>query len=133
MANKTQDRLTRIQNANALIELIASTGRHFFCGTEDIGRFDLDGRNRLRYRDPWNGAMIYPASNGWRKFSEGGTMRAVIETLAHHINTGYVTPSNIFGPWPSWISEGDPWGYGADMDGVREKARELGILAKEMA
>lgn len=53
-------------------------------------------------------------------------MRALIEQLRNYIQTG--NPQKLsLGPWPKWICDGDLWGYGEDMQQVRDAATRLGI------
>ena len=40
-------------------------------------------------------------------------------------------PASYLGPWPQWMCEGDLWGYGDDMQTVRAKALELGIIINQ--
>jgi hypothetical protein len=42
---------------------------------------------------------------------------------------GTMMSARVFGPFPGWLSDGDPWGYGEDMERVREEAVRLGICA----
>ena len=63
----------------------------------------------------------------WRGFSEGGTLRDLVIRLRDFITKG-TTVGRVFGPYPDWYCDGDPWGYGADMKRVFDAAVEMGIV-----
>lgn len=122
MSDNTQERLVL---ANNLIEVIASTGRHFFRNGDTVSRFELDSRSRLWLLDCY-GARIYLHYKYWQRgFSGGGTLRNLINALKAYILVGYPVPPGHFGPWPQSIHDGDLWGYGADMETVRAAAEKL--------
>lgn len=125
----------RLEKANELIETIASCGRRFFW-SEKFGRisyFELAENGRLYYWDKYTNKRL-PLSHtksGWwaRHFTEGGTLKHLIELLANYIRYNSVIYNhNVFGPWEKWLCDGDLWGYGDDMKKVRDKASKLGIL-----
>jgi hypothetical protein len=124
----------RCAHANRLLEEIAAHGRHFFRHpkTGAISHFQLsDGR--LWFHD-YYGRVIYmhqPGNGRWRGFSEGGTLRALVQDLKHYIWNNTPLPTSHLGPWPQWYCEGDPWEYGDAMDRIRQRARTLGILREE--
>jgi hypothetical protein len=130
------DKNARVAIANQAIEIIASHGRKFFSLAAEgrpveqnrISRFELQAQGRLWFIDKWTQKAIYTAyrRGKWRGFSEGGTLRALICEIADWI-TGKreAFPLNCFGPWPEYICGGDLWGYGKDMQIVREKLAEL--------
>lgn len=126
---KRSYRQHRLEQANRLLVTIAEHGRHFFLNhrTDAVTRFELDARGRLWLVDH-SGERIFSHHPTWSGFSHGGTMRALCEALRDFIRLGTPVPAHHFGPWPEWICGGDLWGYGADMDIVRERARELGIV-----
>lgn len=113
--------------ANRFIEAIASCGRMFFAHKERVSRFEVDARGRVWFIDGYTGRRIYTHYKyHWRGFTEGGTLRALVENLRDFIRTGE-TPKLNFGPWPRWLSDGDMWGYGEDMEKVRSAAIESGL------
>lgn len=118
----------RADNANRLVEVIASCGRRFFRHDDAIAGFGLDHRDRIWFTDAYTKRRIYTHYKyEWRGFSNGGTMRRLIEQLRDYISTG--EPQRLaLGPWPSWYCDGDLWGYGDDMEAVRAAARDYGIL-----
>ncbi|MDB1711631.1 hypothetical protein [Enterococcus avium] len=119
---------SRCELANELIRLIASTGRQFFNYEENggsIGRFELRS-GRTYFIDGYLGKSIYAYENRFfrQKFTEGGTMQALILDIAEWIRTGKATNAkNGYGGIYC-----DHWGYPSeDMKKVREKAIEIGF------
>lgn len=120
----------RAQRANDLLETIASCGRKFFAYPDQhgISRFEVDAHNRIWFIDGYTGMRLYLHKFWGRDFSEGGALRGIINLLKRFITNGEHMPSSHFGPWPKWLCNGDVWGYGSDMQIIRDKARELGII-----
>lgn len=120
------EREQRLQLANAFIAVIAGTGRHFFAHEGHVSQFALDHRQRIWFVDAYTHRRIYTHYRGrWRGFTQGGTMRALVEALRDYIRDG-AKPALGLGPWPSWICDGDLWAYGEDaMQEVRRVAAEL--------
>lgn len=119
---------SRCDLANELIRIIASTGRQFFNYEENggsIGRFELRS-GRTYFIDGYLGKSIYAYENRFfrQKFTEGGTMQALILDIAEWIRTGKATNAkNGYGGIYC-----DHWGYpDEDMKKVREKAIEIGF------
>jgi hypothetical protein len=128
MPEISTDRQERLEKANELLQVIASTGRRFFRHQDRVAEIYL-WFDRLYYCDAYTRRSIYlhsPNSN-WRGFSHGGTMKNLIRALKDYVWTGERLSAGIFGPWPEWKCQGDLWGYGDDMNSVRLAARELGI------
>lgn len=126
----TTDRNERLEAANEMLRDVASCGRKFFAYQDRVSRFELDGCSRIWFIDKYTQKRIYVQYKGrWKGFSDGGTLRALVERLRNFITQGDRLPSGIFGPWPEWVCGGDLWGYGKDMPTVRESAQRLGILA----
>lgn len=124
-------RTQRLVAANDLLQTIASLGRRFFHYQGRVGQLDVDGRGRVWYVDPYAGRRVFTHYRGeWRGFSSGGTMRGLVRALRDFVKDGTQIrePRGPLGPWPAWYGSGDLWGYGDDMDAVRTRARELGIL-----
>jgi hypothetical protein len=121
----------RLKQANDLIQIIASCGRHFFSHDGRISKFELDARGRIWFVDAWREARIYThyTQGVWHGFSEGGTLRDVVIRLRDFIRMGKQCGA-AFGPWPGWYSQGDPWGYGSDMQVIAAAAYRLGIAGK---
>lgn len=119
---------SRCDLANELIRIIASTGRQFFNYEENggsIGRFELRS-GRTYFINGYLGKSIYAYDNRFfrQKFTEGGTMQALILDIAEWIRTGKATNAkNGYGGIYC-----DHWGYpDEDMKKVREKAIEIGF------
>jgi len=119
----------RAEQANRFLAAIAGCGRQFFAHNGRVSRFAVDDRGRIWFVDAYREAKIYTACkwSRWRGFSEGGTLRALVLQLCDFIRTG--TPASIhLGPWPDWICNGDLWGYGGDMETVRQAAQAAGVV-----
>ncbi|BBK30271.1 hypothetical protein STHU_09050 [Allostella humosa] len=115
-------RTERAAHANAVIEEIAKVGRRFFWSEEHqrVSRFDFDTGGRLILVDRETGRNVHVTQReGWHNFSEGGTLRAVVEALAGYIREGVQINPRYFGPWPAYICDGDLWGYGEAMAPLR--------------
>lgn len=119
----------RLAKANQMIRAIASCGRKFFAYQDRVSRFDVDGRGRVWFIDKYTQKRIYTHYAGqWRGFSDGGTLHGVAVALREFIIHGKQLRPTTFGPWPEWICGGDLWGYGEDMQSVRDAAKDLGIV-----
>jgi hypothetical protein len=128
-----QEKLHRLENANQLLAIIASSGRNFFAHKGSVSRFRIDSRCRILFVDAYTSKEI-AATDGrsaWHGFSEGGTLRALARELAGYIRDG--TKIKGLGPWPDWYCAGDPWGYGSEMARVQDEAQRLGIIAPRYA
>jgi hypothetical protein len=121
----------RIAKANQVLEIIASHGSHFFRHHDDISRLELGEQARIWLVDSGTGKKVYTAFVGsWKNFSDGYTMRVIVVNLCRYIHTGELVAWQLFGPWPHYDADGDPWGYGESMDQVRAEVRALGILTQ---
>lgn len=119
--------LARARVVNQFLRLIASCGRRFFHQGARFAEMDVDRRGLVWFIDAHRGARIYTHRRGpWKEFSEGGTMETLVCRLRDYIRTGKPQPLDL-GPWPNWICEGDLWGYGGEMQWVRDAARSSGI------
>ncbi|GIK44737.1 MAG: hypothetical protein K8L99_32770 [Anaerolineae bacterium] len=130
MTTKTE----RAQQANKFLASVAGCGRKFFAYKERVSRFEVDARGRIWFVDAYREAKIYTAYEWgrWRGFSEGGTLRALVLKLRDFIRTGEPREMGL-GPWPAWVCNGDPWGYGGDMEKVRQAAEAAGIVPSSNA
>ena len=128
------EREQRLVVVNQLIDLIAANGRHFFRGETRNARFEFDERNRLWWIDNYRQTKVYThqASRAkFRGFTGGGTLRSLMLHLRDYIIDDAKLPPSQLGPWPEWYSEGDPWGYGADMATIRQFAEASKMVRKE--
>jgi hypothetical protein len=128
---KRYEKQKRLEKANQLIQVISEVGRKFFNHNGRLTRFKLDPRGRVWLLDAGNERRIYAHYRyGWRGFSEGGTLEAMCRQLVKYISKNKLLYHKTFGPFPDWLNDGDPWGYGKEaMEIVRKKAVELGITA----
>lgn len=123
---------SRIEKANALIQVIGDCGRGFFRRKDRYARIEIDARGRAWWIDDYTEKRIYMHYPGrWRGFSNGGTLRALADHLREYALRGTRVPANQFGPWPGWLCNGDLWGYGKDMETVRTAALEFGIIERK--
>jgi hypothetical protein len=119
----------RLEAANALLEVIGDCGRGFFKCEGKRARLSLDESGRVWLKDDYTGKDINTLKFGdWIGFSHGGTLKGLIESLRDFIVTGVQLNHRNLGPWPQWLCDGDLWGYGKDMETVREAARQLSII-----
>ncbi len=113
----------RVVEANRVIDAVSRHGRRFFwCEQkQSISRFEIDRRSRIWLVDKWTGRRIYVAYEGrWKGFSDGGTLKSLIEALRDYISTGEPINPRYFGPWPQHYCDGDLWGYGLEaMEALR--------------
>jgi len=122
---RNRARQTRLDLANAMIRIISEHGRRFFCHEGRVTRFELDARGRVWLIDAWREKRIYLAYKYWnRGFSEGGTLRALIQNLYEFI-VHNAEIRHHFGPWPQTLCGGDLWGYGNSMQTVRDEIKKL--------
>lgn len=133
MASDQKAKQLRADTANKLIEVIANCGRRFFRHEDVIAGFAVDHRSRIWFTDAYSKRRIYTAYRyEWRGFTNGGTMRTLIEQLRDYIRTGELQRLGL-GPWPQWYCDGDLWGYGEAMQQVRDAAKALGLIVEKQA
>lgn len=113
----------RLDLANQIIVVISKYGRKFFSRHADgagrgladrISRFEIGESGRLKFRDKYTDRLIHmhqASYSAWRGFSEGGTLRSLVNNLARFITHGDEI-ANHFGPWREEMCGGDLWGYG---------------------
>lgn len=124
----------RAQLCNALICAIATSGRKFLNHNGIIASLEVSDSGHIFFIDAYTRRRIYTHYRGhWSGFSDCGTIRSAILLMHDFIRTGRPLPAatGVFGPWPSWYSDGDPWGYGDDIEFVRETGRRLGIIRRK--
>ncbi len=124
-----EEKTKRLKNVNKLVKVIGHNGRHFFW-SEKNSRFAkmILKNHRLYWVDEHTGKHVYLHYKYWnRGFSNGGTLRQLVNYLKNYVMTGEKIPKQFLGPWPSWYCDGDPWGYGKKMIKIRKKATELGM------
>jgi hypothetical protein len=119
--NKNQEKEHRKDLANNIIKIIAAHGRGFFYHKGNISRFEiLNGR--VWFHDGYSNKKIYTHYTGrWNGFTEGGTLRSVVIMLRDYIQGKKDINLRYFGPWSKVYCDGDLWGYGSDMETVRDQ------------
>lgn len=119
----------RVSRVNRLIRVIAGCGRQFFRHGESVSHIVIGDNGRLYFVDEYSGEALACwrekvnwrwNSYKWRRFGGGGTIMELVKSFAMYIFHGDIVPEHHFGPWPSWYGDGDPWGYGDDMDIIRQ-------------
>jgi len=118
----------RVLKVNELIKVIADHGRRFFYSTKNnrYASIEIDTRGKIWWVDDYTGKRIYTHYRyGWRGFSHGGTLKSLVEAFRDYISRNKPINLRYFGPWPEYYCNGDLWGYGDDMQKVRDKACEL--------
>lgn len=130
---KIEGRESRAIIANEFIRIIANCGRRFFHHEQSVSCFIVDDRGRVWFVDKFTKKHIACFTRYWwrwspRGFSEGGTLLALCRYLTRYVADGATFTASHLGPFPLWYSNGDPWGYGKDMDQVREAANRLGLM-----
>lgn len=122
-----QDKKERAGKANDFLAVVARCGRQFFTHKGQVSRFDVDQRGRVWFVDAYTERRIYTHHAGrWRGFTEGGTLRGMVESLRDYIQSGEPQEFGL-GPWPEWYCGGDLWGYGEHMATVRAAAAACGV------
>ena len=121
----------RADKVNELVRVIGDCGRHFFKHRDRYARIEIDHRGRVWWIDDYTGKRIYThyELGSWKGFSHGGTLRDLVRDFRDYITKAKQLRANSFGPWPEWLCHGDLWGYGTDMNRVREAANSLGLVA----
>lgn len=139
---KYRDRACRV---NDLLRVIASCGRRFFSEASEyhkdekmVGRvscIEVDDKLGIFLVSSWRGRRI--SLRGpyyqWRDrgFHQGGTLQSLVQALVGFIRTGKPI-GGFFGPFPSYMCEGDPWAYGKkNMEHIEREAQRLGIRPSE--
>ena len=127
----SDEKQLRCQRANSFIRIVGSHGRRFFYNKKrnEFARLEIDHRGRIWLIDEYQGARIYTHYRyRWRGFSNGGTLRMIVERLRDYVRTGNLLPRGII-YWPKWYCDGNLWGYSAiQMACVRAAAKQVGIF-----
>jgi hypothetical protein len=78
-----------------------------------MSHFEQDHRGRIWFVDSYTDKRIfmYHPHCKWRGFTEGSTLRSLIQRLSSYIQYGWQLDPRIFGPWPEWICGSDLCGY----------------------
>ena len=117
-------RESRCASANELIEVVKSCGRHFFARSEGKGydaRLFIDSLGVIRFVDEYSGKEFDVLSDRLReirKSSHGSGVRWFLRCLGEYVKDGIQVEDE---------SIGIHWGYGADIDTVRQAAVRVGF------
>ncbi len=118
----------RLKAANEFIAVIASCGRKFFQHKGFISTLELSETGRVFFIDYYTKKRIYTHRKfvRWDGFSNGGTMKSLIESLRDFITKGATMRAGYFQPE---MDNGlkNPWGYGKDILKVKDAAVRLGL------
>lgn len=112
----------RIEKANELIRVVATTDRKFFESRGYIGIFIVCDNNKLLYLDECSRKYVDVAKETieWKNFSHGGTLKRFIYSLGEWIRGEKEYFENVYST---------SWGYTMQgMSNVVEKARKLGMI-----
>lgn len=122
-----ETRRQRVTRANEFLRAISEHGRRFFHDDGRVAHFKLDMRGRVWFIDSYSEARIWThQEGGWGlHFTGGGTLLDLCKALRDYIMGKRCLPLNHLGPWRSELCGGDLWGYGDDMQLVRNKCKEL--------
>jgi hypothetical protein len=135
--SKIDEKLERLVHANAVIAAMSRHGRRFFYSktNDTTAALSLDKSGRVRLTDEYTQKTFLIVKNGrWRHFSNGGTLRSLIEALAGYVRTGQQVNPLRFGPFPDYLCDGDLWGYGDEaMEAVRADIADNPAVAPRVA
>lgn len=127
---KDKDRSQRLRIANHFLQIIGTHGRQFFNFKGEISRFEI-WNGHIYFIDSYTRKSIYLSYKYWQRgFTQGGTMRALVNALADYIRGKRTLPIDYLGPWHPMLCDGDLWGYGDSMEEVRKKCIELEQIPK---
>lgn len=125
----------RVETANAAIRIMASFGRRFFSEDSDrrvrvenpfIAHFSVGENGELWFVDRYSRKPILVRHQEWPGFSEGGTLRGIVQHLADHIEVANpINPGYFMRRGKIYCGDGDVWGYGSDMEIVEREIKAL--------
>lgn len=136
-----QEKRDRARQCNELLRVIGSCGRRFFYQpkstpnhpgippiTDSWAYLEIGRKGHVFYIDDWTRRRIYTHyPHEWRYFNHGGTLRNLIIAMREYICGDRPSLKGHLGPWPEWVCQGDLWGYGEEMQLVRDAAIALGL------
>ncbi|MDK9789774.1 hypothetical protein [Vibrio sp. D431a] len=109
--SKKDKKKERVEHANALLINFSSVGAKFFLHNGGASQFEVDTHGKIWFLDKCSDRRVYVYREGrWKGFTEGGTLRTLIEALRDYIRTGEkISPRFVV---PAFYSYGDVYGYG---------------------
>ena len=132
--NKLTLKRQRAEHVNQAIRIIADHGRRFFYDevTNRYANMEVDQRGKVWFIDSYSGKRIFTHETvwggKWRGFSNGGTLRQLVENFRDYIRTGEPLHPGYLGPERSF-DDSNIWGYDeAGMKAVREQAGALPVF-----
>jgi hypothetical protein len=123
----------RVDQCNALIKLIASTGRKFFSDKDGfVSSLELAKNGRVLFVDYYSRRRVDTHKREWAGFTSGGTLRNLVELMRDYIKKGEKLPIYFIG-----LERRDGsniWGYPeAELKALRIEAAKLPIFEAEVA
>lgn len=138
LATKMEEKHLRAEQVNQVIRIIADHGRRFFyhAGTNNYARMYVDGFGKIWFVDDYTGKAVYTHKTTWggrwKGFSNGGTLRSLVEEFRDYIRTGIPLHRGFLGP--ERFDDSNIWGYDeAEMKAVREQAGVLPVFKQPAA
>jgi hypothetical protein len=132
--NKLTAKRQRCEQVNQAIQIIASHGRRFFfsSSSQSYASMQVDDRGKVWFIDSYSRKRIYthPTTWGgrWKGFTNGGTLKDLVEKFRDYICTGTQLSAYYLGPERSF-DESNVWGYDAEsMRAVRDQAGLLPVF-----
>ncbi len=117
MTTAKATKIERIQRVNAAVIEIGNRGRRFFYYNKEdrYAQMMMTPSGHLKWRDEYSDDLVHIVKSGpWHGFSNGGTLRSLVEAFAHYVRTGEPVGSWRFGPWGEYMCDGDLWDYGKE-------------------
>lgn len=133
VASKTLQKHQRADQVNQVIRIIADHGRRFFYNAEkqSYASMHVDRFGKIWFVDDYTGKAILTQKTAWggrwKGFSNGGTLRALVEAFRDYIRDGIPLPLGFLGP--ERFNDSNVWGYDEEgMKAVREQAGALPVF-----
>jgi hypothetical protein len=121
----------RYKEANKVLEIVSQHGRRFFWSPvfERRAYFGLDRHGQIWYCDEHSGLKIHPfGDQDWPGFTNGSTLKYLVQKLAHYIKTGECVPLSQF----PYENDDRRWAYGeSEMHKVRAAVLETEAITGE--
>lgn len=133
LATKMAEKHKRVEQVNQVIRIIADHGRRFFYNAEkqSYASMHVDRFGKIWFVDDYTGKAILTQKTAWggrwKGFSNGGTLRALVEAFRDYIRDGIPLPRGFLGP--ERFNDSNVWGYDEEgMKAVREQAGALPVF-----
>jgi hypothetical protein len=133
LATKMAQKHQRVEQVNQVIRIIADHGRRFFynAGNQTYASMHIDKFGKIWFVDDYTQKAILTQKTAWggrwKGFSNGGTLRALVEAFRDYIRDGIPLPLGFLGP--ERFNDSNVWGYDEQgMKAVREQAGALPVF-----